>query len=179
MRRDNYIVPPKTTMEVFESLPEGTRAELINGGLFMSPAPTTWHQEVLGELYESIKRFARLQKLGNVYFAPCDIYFDDDANAVQPDLFFISSNNHTCRRDRRAFYGAPDFIAEILSEGTIERDRIIKKALYERFGVQEYWIIDPETKQCEGFFLVDRIYQSLSSSPGKVASRLFRNNFEF
>jgi Uma2 family endonuclease len=92
---------------------------------------------------------------------------------------FFVSNNNTSRIDQRAFYGAPDFIAEILSEGTIERDRIIKKALYERFGVQEYWIIDPESKQCEGFFLVDRMYQSLPSSAGTVASRLFQTDFNF
>ena len=78
--------PPRTIMEEFQMLPEGTLAELINGTIYMSPAPTTEHQRIIRKLAFQISSFIENQNLGEVFFAPCDVYFDEKANAVQPDI---------------------------------------------------------------------------------------------
>lgn len=167
-------------MDVFKSLPEGTLAELINENLFMSPSPTIAHQRVLRQLAFDIFEFVKRNKRGaEVLFAPCDVFLDEYSNAVQPDIVFISDEKKSIIR-KDAIHGIPDIVVEILSPFNRDHDRIRKKVLYEKFGVREFWIVDPETKETEGFFLKNGRYSESEQYIGKIRSVLLNDaEFEF
>ncbi|MFC4617583.1 Uma2 family endonuclease [Camelliibacillus cellulosilyticus] len=119
---------------------EFERFEIIGGVRYeLKPAPTVNHQLLLGHLYHMF--YSSCQLNGVVLISPLDVYFDED-NLFQPDLVFISNENLTIIKEKR-IEGAPDLVAEILSPSTSINDKIRKKKQYERFGVKEYWIIDP------------------------------------
>lgn len=151
MPATDIVMPPRTMLEVYESLPEGTLIQLIQNKLIMSPSPFTDHQKVLLELAYQLKTFVKEQKRGDVFIAPYDVHLDSE-NVYQPDILFIAKENlHKIKEN--GFYGAPDLIIEILSPSTAIYDKIEKKEMYEHYGVREYWIIDPKTKSAEGFWL--------------------------
>lgn len=129
--------------------PPGFRYELIEGQLYMSPSPSFWHQNSLGELFALMKTFVREHQLGTVVFAPMDVVIDrgETQTVVQPDLIFISNERKGIIK--RIIEGAPDLLVEILSASTAQRDRITKTALYISNGVREYWIVDPENRRIE------------------------------
>ena len=137
------------TYEDYLTFPDndGIRKEIIEGELFMSPAPSIKHQIVSRQLFVSFFNYVKKNNLGEVFYAPCDIVFSD-INIVQPDLIFISKENYQILTDLN-IQGAPDLLIEILSPSTKENDRIFKKHIYERFGVKEYWIVDPESETVE------------------------------
>lgn len=129
--------------EDIENLEEGVRAELIKGYLYMLAAPSRIHQYILVELLFQIQSHIR----GNhgscqVYPAPFDVrLFGDDSVVVQPDISVI------CRPDiltDRGCCGAPDWVLEIVSAGNASHDYVTKLMQYQKAGVREYWIIDPE-----------------------------------
>lgn len=167
--------PPRTMMEVFKSLPEGTLAEVINDNLYMSPSPSTAHQRVVRQLAFAIFEFVKQNRNGaEVFFSPYDVFLDEHSNAVQPDIIFISGENkRVIQKD--AIHGVPDMLIEILSPFNSDHDRFRKKALYEKFGVREFWLVVPETKESEGFLLKDDKYVELGLYIGKVRSALLGN----
>ena len=110
--------------------------------------------------------------------APFDVKLDKTRNAVQPDITVILKSNPNQIVDGR-YAGAPDLIVEILSEGNKDHDLITKKDLYEKFGVQEYWIVDPETKLALGFSLIQNRYQKIGESMGSIQSPLLQSGFDF
>jgi Uma2 family endonuclease len=169
--------PPKTIMEVFKSLPEGTLAELIEGKIYMSPAPNTEHQQLIGDLFTDINIFVREKRLGRCFVAPTDVYFDEHSNAVEPDIIFIANDNQIIKPD--AIHGVPDLVVEVLSPGNSKHDTVTKKQLYEQFGVREYWIIDPKTKQSTGYLLQNGIYTALETDFGKLKSVILNHEFTF
>jgi Uma2 family endonuclease len=179
MRHRNVQSPPRTIMEAYKSLPEGTLAELIDGILYMSPAPSLQHQDVLGELSMLIRMHVKKNQLGKVYFCPCDVYLDDISNAVQPDLLFIAADNRNVSFLANGVHGAPDFVIEILSPGNANHDWKTKMSLYERFRVKEYWIVDPHSKETTGFLLKDGIYQPLENGFGQLHSSILGQSFSF
>src|SRR5574337_107390 len=124
---ETIIHPPRTLMEVFKMLPEGTQAELINNRLYMSPSPIGKHQRILRTLFRSIDTFSSKGKLGEVFFAPFDVFLDETENAVQPDLIFIASANLHIVDDDGVIHGVPDLLIEVLSPGNSDHDTIIKK----------------------------------------------------
>lgn len=95
--------------------------------------------------------FIKRNKLGETRVAPYDVYLDDD-NVFQPDIIFIDKTNTPLIKSE-GLHGAPDLVIEILSPESTRFDRGEKKAVYERSGVKEYWLVDPETKNAEGFVL--------------------------
>ena len=107
--------PPRTIMEVYKMLPEGTLAELINGQIFMSPAPTNQHQRILKKIFKVLDSFVEKENLGEVFFAPSDVYLDQNSNAVQPDIYYVSNKNEMTIRDTIPNEGVPDLVVEILS----------------------------------------------------------------
>jgi Uma2 family endonuclease len=134
---------PPLGVRHYELFPEdGNRHEIIGGDHFMTPAPTIWHQEVSGNLGALLRRWVREHRLGKVLYAPVDVQLGDH-DIVQPDLVFISTGRRAILTPRRIL-GAPDLVVEILSPATAERDREVKRDTYDRFGVSEYWIVDPE-----------------------------------
>jgi len=165
-------------MQVFKTLPEGTMAEVIENTLYMSPAPTPFHQRLSTNLTTDLNTLVRQNNLGEVFNAPIDLYLDEQSNAVQPDILFIANNN-PIKIDKDGLHGSPDLIIEILSPGNKDHDRIKKKALYEKFGVKEYWIVDPDTKRSEGYTLEHGKYVSLGEFESMVKSQVFGEQFHF
>jgi Uma2 family endonuclease len=128
---------------------DSERWEIINGVAYnMSPAPNTKHQSISWEVSKQIGNFLdKSDKPCMAFHAPFDVRFPEGVldnnkiiDVVQPDIVVICD---TSKVDENGCHGAPDFIIEILSPGTAHKDHEIKKALYEKNGVKEYWIIDP------------------------------------
>src|SRR5688572_1741614 len=99
--------PPRTIMEVYKMLPEGTLAELIEGNIYMSPAPSLNHQEITTLLIGRFVAFLENKNLGKVYAPPLDVFLDEHSNAIQPDLVFVHNNNLSILK-QDAIHGVPD-----------------------------------------------------------------------
>ncbi len=137
----------KFTLEQRRSWPEEERWELIGGIAYcMSPAPKVSHQQMAGGLYAALK--AHLSGTScEPFIAPVDVFLPDgdpatEDTVVQPDVMVV------CDPERIAedgIHGAPAFVAEILSPATTHKDLTQKKAIYERSGVMEYWLVNPDT----------------------------------
>ncbi len=141
--------PAKTrvTFEEYAALPETNQiVELIDGEIVVNP-PLDVHQETLGEIYLSLRN---LIKVGKLRIAPTGLHFDD-GNSFEPDLFWVSPENTQCflEENGRYWHGAPDLVIEILSPSTASDDRGIKYETYEKYGVREYWLVDPDAKFVE------------------------------
>ena len=149
----------KFTYKDYKSLPESEtkRYELIEGELIMVPSPFTYHQRISRKLEFLLEDFVEKNKLGEIFYAPCDVHLGD--NVVQPDILFVSKE-HFYVIAREEIKGAPDLVIEILSPATAERDRTIKRTLYARYGVREYWIVDPEKKTVEVLTLKKEGYET-------------------
>jgi Uma2 family endonuclease len=133
------------TVEDYRLLPEtGPRYQLIEGDLFMAPAPNRYHQDISGNIQFIIQSYLQKHPIGKLYDAPFDVYLDEN-NVHQPDLVFVSKKNYSILTEAGA-EGAPDFIVEILSAKTAHLDKKPKRRVYARCGVKELWLVDPETK---------------------------------
>ena len=149
-----YIAPPRTPLELFEMLPEGTRAELIENAIYMPPSPSFEHQDLSMSLSAQLFNYLKASDKGKVIVAPMDVYLGDRRNAVQPDIIVILNDSlPELTRDNRRITGVPDLIIEILSEGNKDYDMEKKKDLYERFGVKEYFIVAPDTGLAYHYYL--------------------------
>jgi Uma2 family endonuclease len=138
----------------YKLLPEGAPYQLIEGELIMTPAPNTSHQIISGNLNEKIRAFVKEKNAGLLLYAPIDIYLDAK-NVFQPDIVFISQQRRDIIKDD-GIHGAPDMVIEILSPSTAYYDLKKKYKIYEKFGVKEYWIVDPEIKSVELFSLTEQ-----------------------
>jgi len=175
---ETYIKPPRTGIEAFGFMPEGTFCQLINDTLIMSPALTPYHQSTSGIIYEKMSKIAKKQKLGKVFYSPIDVYLNDK-NVFQPDIIFISKDRSGIIDWKKGIMGAPDLVIEVLSKGNEKYDMTEKKNMYEAAGVKEYWLIDPQTKWCEGFILENKIYQSLGEGNGQLTIKMFNLSISF
>lgn len=164
-------------MDVFRMLPEGTLAEVIDNRLIVSPTPTLEHQRILGNLLVQFSDFVNVAQNGEVFFRICDVFLDD-ANVVQPDILFMATGN-PIRLLENEIHGVPDLIVEIVIEESRIRDLQTKKSLYERFGVKEYWVVDPQSKETTGFLLKDGIYHPLKNGFGQLHSSILGHSFTF
>jgi Uma2 family endonuclease len=187
----------KFTYEDYLKTPDDRRYELIEGELIMTPSPVPYHQWISKNIEYELERFVRERNLGKVFYAPCDVYFDDE-NLVQPDILFISKERLHIIGEKN-IQGAPDLVIEILSETTAYKDLVNpaprgytrgigvfplgfsctihprlysrgflwcgvkKKRLYAKFGVKEYWIVDPEEKTVEIYSLKDNQFTLIKS----------------
>ena len=171
------IHPPKSMLEVWESLPEGTLCQLVNNKLIMSPAPQNLHQVVIGEIFVEISLYLRKNKIGEVRIAPFDVHFSKE-NILQPDMFFIKNENLNKIRNKGLF-GSPDLVIEISSPSTSQFDYEEKKLVYERYGVEEYFIVDPNTRSVDSFFLKDDKYREQKTVIGKINSVILGTKISF
>ena len=137
----------KFTYQDYVLLPEDKRYELVDGDLCMVPAPRPYHQNVCGEIELALRQFVKERKLGQVLDAPCDVYFSQ-YDVVQPDILFFLSERLGIIKETY-IQGAPDLVVEVLSPSDPGRDREVKRKLYSRYGVQEYWIVDPDARSIE------------------------------
>jgi Uma2 family endonuclease len=135
---DDYVLFPD----------DGKRHELIDGEHYMSPAPHARHQRVLVRLIYAFEGFLRDRRLGEILCAPTDVVFTR-FDVVQPDLLYVSA----ARQGIVDAYvgGAPDLAVEILSPSNRRYDEVTKRDLYERTGVPEYWLVDPEVETVKVF----------------------------
>ena len=132
----------KLTWEDYLLFPDdGCRHELIDGEHHVTPSPLTKHQRIVLNLSLILGPFVRKKKLGEVFVSPVDVVFSH-LDVVVPDLVYVSNERSKVVTDKN-LQGAPDLVVEILSESTRKTDEITKRKLYERFGVKEYWILDP------------------------------------
>lgn len=139
----------KVTYEDYLQLPEDRRYEIIDGELFLTPAPTTYHQRISARLQFLLTRHVMERGVGEILNAPCDLLLSQ-TDVVQPDIFFVAKERQAIVEEKYVS-AAPDLVVEILSESTEKRDRGIKAKLYERTGVHELWIVDPWAKKVEIF----------------------------
>lgn len=134
----------KFTYHDYLLLPEDKQYELIDGNLCMVPAPTPYHQAMAGRIEFELRLFLKERRVGEVLGAPCDVYLSQ-YDVVQPDILYISSDRLGIIKDAY-IGGAPDLVVEIVSSSSRERDREVKRKLYARYGVREYWVVDPEAR---------------------------------
>lgn len=142
----------KLTYEHYVSLPnDGRRYEILDGGLAVNPSPRLDHQRVAQELFVVLRAWSRRHRLGEVFVVPCDVILDD-TTIVVPDVVFVSKSRAAIMT-ARAIEGAPDLLIEVLSESTERHDRGAKMKLYARYGVDRYWIVDPDARTLEIYAL--------------------------
>ena len=134
------------TYDDYCELPDdGNRYEVIDGVLYMAPAPNPRHQRILFNLAVLFAPFVMGgNALGEAFFAPIDVIFASE-DIFQPDLIFVSRDRLHIITDR-GLEAAPDLVVEVLSPSTRSKDLNLKRRRYAHFGVPEYWPIDPETR---------------------------------
>lgn len=151
---------------------EAERYEIYDGRLIsMAPAPDFHHQEISMRLLLLVAGFVLSRQLGKVVSAPTDVVLTNDT-VVQPDLLFISKENLGIVK--KQVHGAPDLVVEILSPSSLRHDRLEKLELYARFGVKEYWIVDPANRSLEILTLDDGhfVVHSMAAETGLAESKV-------
>ena len=146
LKKGVFIMPlPREriyTIDDIYALPEGERAELIDGQIYMMAPPNTRHQVIVGELYATIRNYIK-NKGGSCkpYISPFAVFLNEDnRNYVEPDLTVVCSPD---KIDEKGCHGAPDWIIEVVSPATQSKDYGVKLFKYRMAGVREYWIINP------------------------------------
>lgn len=132
----------RMTYEDYLELPDdGKRYEVIEGELVVNASPYTRHQRIVGRLYAALEYFCRERRCGEAFVSPVDVVLADDS-VVQPDVMVVSASRLHIVGEKN-IEGAPDLVIEVLSEGTRKLDELVKRKLYERHGVNKYWVVDP------------------------------------
>ena len=153
--------------DIWDTPEDSNRYEVIDGDLYVTPAPAWRHQRCLGRLYIIVGSAVYREGLGEIVPAPTGVVLDPD-DGVQPDLLFI-------KRERlgiisaRGVEGAPDLVVEVLSPSTEDRDRGIKMRRYGRAGVPHYWLMDTAAPAIETYRLGEQGYELTGTyGPGSV-----------
>src|SRR5688572_26164959 len=141
----------KLTYEDFVLFPDdGKRHEIIDGVHYVTPSPNMRHQDLIGRLYFAITLHLRAHPTaGRVFLSPFDVVFSE-FDVVEPDLLFIAADQLAILTEKNV-QGSPALVIEILSPSTRKRDEQIKRRLFERGGVREYWLVDPKLDQMKVF----------------------------
>lgn len=140
----------KLTYEDYLLFPEdGQRHEILDGEHYVMPAPSFDHQGISFKLCLKMGNFVLEHRLGFVRYAPLDVLLSEH-DIVQPDLLFLSNERAGLVKGAN-IHGAPDLVVEILSDSSRQRDEILKPHLYERSGVLEYWLVDPQARSVKVF----------------------------
>jgi Uma2 family endonuclease len=145
------------TYQEFQYLPnDGRRYEIIEGELYVTPAPSTMHQTVSRRLQFALMKQLEEPGVAFIFNAPFDVILSE-TSVVEPDLLIIRQSRRGSF-SKRGFEGPPDVVVEILSPATRGNDVFLKKAAYARLGVAEYWIVDPDLARIEVFRLKEAGY---------------------
>lgn len=146
--------------------------EIINAEEIMTPSPLWKHQRVIRNLQDILWQHVKSAGLGEICSAPLDVIFEDSVNRLQPDLLFIKKENCNILQDW--VRGVPDMVCEIVSPGTYEKDTRIKRAIYEKYRVPEYWIVLPELQTVEVFTIEKDKYKQycIAGLEGVVTSKV-------
>ncbi|WP_168122472.1 Uma2 family endonuclease [Paenibacillus sp. HB172176] len=136
------------TVEDYYGLPEdGNQYEVVGGILELKPSPTTTHQRIAHQMEHALTDSCELQYI--IMSSPIDVILSDNETR-QPDILMIH-RSRTAIIEEHAVVGPPDLVIEIISPNSAKRDRIMKKESYARFGVGEYWIVDPSNLTVEQY----------------------------
>lgn len=135
------------TYDDYRRLPSRPRYELIEGDLSMPPSPNTVHQRVTLRLAMALSSWVGEHKLGEVFVAPYDVVLGS-RTVLQPDVVFVSSARMSIVTPANV-QGVPDLVVEVLSPHDEDRDQIVKRDVYAKYGVGEYWVVDPARKTIE------------------------------
>ncbi len=156
-------IPTKLTYEAYCCFPDdGKRHEVIDGVHYMNPAPSTYHQTVSRQLQFQLFTQIELAGLGQAFDAPVDLQLSD-YDIIQPDIVVVLNRAANIVTPSK-IKGVPDLIIEILSPSSTRNDCVLKKELYQRSGVPEYWIADPMETQLEQLVLENGTYRSLAKA---------------
>ena len=143
---------PKLTYDDYCAIPEdGRRYELHDGEISVTPSPNISHHRAQRALYDLLGFHVARRGSGELFFAPVDVILDR-STVVQPDIAFVESSRAAIVT-ARAIEGPPRLVIEVLSPSNSRVDRVTKFALYARFGVPHYWIVDPVARTIESFSL--------------------------
>ena len=157
----------RMTYQDLLALPDdGLRHELIDGEHFVTPSPASKHQIILGNLHRLIGVHTHTAKCGVTLFAPYDIVFTT-YDVVEPDLMYFSNARYAAVVTEKNAQGAPELVVEILSPGTRRRDEGLKRRLYERMSVDEYWTVDPAAETVRIYRLVNGTYRDTRLTRGE------------
>ena len=146
MKPATPVVPPrlKLTYDDFVLFPDdGKRHELIDGEHYVTPSPNVRHQQIQGDLFALIWNYVEAHPIGRVFTSRLDVVFSR-FDVVEPDIVYLSHERAGNVLTKTNLQGAPELVIEIGSPSTRQRDETIKRHLYERAGVSEYWVVDPE-----------------------------------
>ena len=132
--------------------------EIIGGEKFMAPSASPYHNNVMGRLYNSISTYLYHNKCGYAFTDNLDVHLPD-GNLFKPDLIVVKKENAAIINWQRGIYGVPDMVVEVLSNSTRKNDLTVKKDVYEKNGVKEYWIVDPRAKTVDVYILRDGKYE--------------------
>lgn len=161
--------PERITYEQFlERIDERQRAEWVDGEIRFMPPPSVLHQDLVTFLVALLRLFVEAKRLGMVLCAPTQIKLGPDLAGREPDILFVSAARAGIIK--RGFIDGPaDLAVEIVSPESLARDRGEKFAEYERAGVREYWIIDPDRRQADFYALgADKLYHPIPAGPDGV-----------
>jgi len=160
----------KLTYDDYVLIPEdGRRHEILDGDHYVTASPFIRHQDVVGNLHFALSAFNRTHRLGKILLAPTDVILSPH-DVVVPDLIFVSNERLGIVAEKNV-QGAPDLIVEVLSKGTRQRDEGLKLHLYERYGVREYWMLEPDRRTAKVFRRSGKrlpLAASLSAESGDV-----------
>jgi len=152
------------------ALPEdGRRYEILDGDLFMSPAPGVNHQRILMRLARILADHVDAAGLGEVFIAPLDILLGEH-DIVQPDIVFVATANQVVVTEKH-IRGVPDLLVEITSPSRPELDTRDKRVVYARCGVPCYWIVDPSERRVSELKLAGGGYVAASEPAGDTIFR--------
>lgn len=175
---EEQLVRYKATIEEFWALPESMLPiEYINGEIIMAPTPTVLHQAVLRNLFRTLDEFVLRTKTGSIFFSPLDVVLPS-GDVVQPDAFFLTNEEAARALVEKRVHGAPSFLVEILSPGSIKHDALTKRGLYERNGVREYWIVDPKAKTLAQLVRRGRHFELTEFKEGDTVRGVVLDGFE-
>ena len=166
----NWVPGPEQgawTYADYAALPEGGyHYEVVSGVLYMTPAPSWSHQEVVFEIASYLRNHIRTTGLGGVFVAPVDVELAPDA-VFQPDVVVLLKTGRDKLKGNH-IVGAPDLVVEVVSPGSATYDRYDKNVSYARTGVPEYWIADPATHTVEVLVLDGIKYSALGVFQGQA-----------
>jgi Uma2 family endonuclease len=169
MRRVEAVTPPVSYADLQRMPDDGNRHELYDGELWVVPAPLLIHQIVAGRLHVALLGHVR-QHGGVAYCAPLDIVFSE-YNVVQPDVVYFGPESLRHLHPLKVVRVAPDIAFEVLSPSTAPNDRGRKRRLMARYGVREYWVLDPLAKAIEVSRLTETGYEdAITVSEGRCTS---------
>ena len=156
------VSAPPLTKEDYRLLPDsGPRYQLIEGELYMSPAPSRYHQVISRNIEFIVLKYLESDPRGEIYHAPFDVYLSEH-DVFQPDIVFVAKENFKVLTDA-GVEGTPDFVVEILSPSTAYLDKKSKLRVYARTGLKELWIVDPEPRLVQVYRLKENPSQPMAT----------------